>query len=334
MNSDPLFAPVSAFTYRILLVIRWQYVTSFFALLLLSQFLLTSFATISVANEPPKLSWAQDYYAHFNSAHPNDSSIKTKDAVGLKNKSSHKESINEYLVSEKLDGVRGYWDGKQLMSRNGHIFYAPAWFTKDFPATPLDGELWIARGKFEQVVSTVRKKTAVDEEWKWVKYFVFDLPASKSVFSERYQSLLQLIPTDSKTLKVVKQFRVKNEKVLFEHLRKIEYSGGEGLMLHHQSALYRHGDNHKLLKLKLSYDAEATVLAHKAGKGKYQRMMGSLMVENEEGIIFYIGTGFTDQQRQHPPKIGDVVTYRYRGLTRHGVPKHASFLRLRHDSDL
>jgi DNA ligase-1 len=44
-----------------------------------------------------------------------------------------------------------------------------------------------------------------------------------------------------------------------------------------------------------------------------------------------LGTGFTDAQRAAPPAIGTWVTYRYRGTTDKGVPRFASFLRVRED---
>lgn len=289
-------------------------------------FLITH-ALANAETQPPKLSSAQDYYTYFNSE-------PIRNDTEISRHARPKNPISDYFVSEKLDGVRGYWDGKKLLSRNGHIFHAPLWFTKDLPNTPLDGELWIARGQFEKVVSIVRKKHPIDEEWQQVKYCVFDLPASEVIFSERLKILSKIILADSKPMQLVKQFRVKNEKTLFALLDKIEQLGGEGLMLHHQSAFYRQGDNHDLLKLKVTHDAEAKVLGYKPGQGKYFGMMGSLKVENEEGVIFHIGTGFSDQQRKHPPKISEIVTYRYRGLTRYGVPKHASFLRIRYDDDL
>ena len=34
-----------------------------------------------------------------------------------------------WWLSEKLDGVRAYWDGTQFLSRNGNRYVAPEWFT-------------------------------------------------------------------------------------------------------------------------------------------------------------------------------------------------------------
>jgi DNA ligase-1 len=84
-----------------------------------------------------------------------------------------------------------------------------------------------------------------------------------------------------------------------------------------------------LLKLKPQLDAEATVVAHEAGQGKYRGVLGALVVMTPEGRQFRLGTGFTDAMRRHPPAIGSTVTYRYRDLTSTGLPKFASFWRVR-----
>ena len=68
------------------------------------------------------------------------------------------QDVRGWLMSEKLDGVRAYWDGQKLISRGGKIFSAPAWFIKDFPPFALDGELWSKRRDFENIVSIVRRK--------------------------------------------------------------------------------------------------------------------------------------------------------------------------------
>src|SRR5690606_1286923 len=71
-------------------------------------------------------------------------------ALLLANVYQNSADVADYWVSEKLDGVRAYWDGQQLISRQGNRFNAPPWFTANFPDTPLDGELWGGRGTFEQ----------------------------------------------------------------------------------------------------------------------------------------------------------------------------------------
>ena len=67
------------------------------------------------------------------------------------------QNITGWVMSEKLDGIRAYWDGKNLISRGGNIIYAPKWFTKDYPSFELDGELWTKRKDFENISSIVRQ---------------------------------------------------------------------------------------------------------------------------------------------------------------------------------
>lgn len=238
--------------------------------------------------------------------------------------------VREYLVSEKLDGIRAIWDGTQLVSRQGHPMQAPAWFTKRFPKQSLDGELWIARGQFELLSSTVRQSVPEDAAWQKVRYYVFELPDTAGSFADRARQIEQLVlHANSPYLKAIRQFHVNDEQALKRTLDSVVARHGEGLMLHRADAPYVTGRNHALLKLKPQLDAEAKVIAHLPGKGKYQGKMGALLVETPDGVQFRLGTGFTDAERANPPPIGSQVTYIYRDLTNKGKPKFASFLRIR-----
>ena len=240
--------------------------------------------------------------------------------------------ITQYLVSEKLDGVRAYWDGQQLQSRQGNVFHAPVWFISGLPFQRLDGELWIARNSFEKLVSIARKTSPVDAEWRLIKYMIFDLPDSKKRYSERYAEMQRLVKRlDIPHLKVVSQYRVNDHTALMHKLEDIVAAGGEGLMLHHADAHYQAGRSSDLLKVKPYLDAEAQVIAHLPGKGKYEGMMGSLMVEMPDGKRFRIGSGFSDKERGNPPPTGSLITYKYHGLTAGGIPRFASYLRIRDD---
>lgn len=240
--------------------------------------------------------------------------------------------VQQYLISEKYDGVRAVWDGKVLTTRQGNEIQAPTWFTKDFPKMPLDGELWLARGQFDALSGAVRKDIPVDAEWKNITYQIFELPNATGTFEARAKRIVYIIKkTNLPHLKAVAQFRVKNEAELNKKLKSIVANGGEGLMLHRADAAYITGRSYALLKLKLLLDAEATVVAHTKGKGKYVGKLGALIVETPEGLRFKLGTGFTDAQREHPPKIGSLVTYTYRAKTPNGKPKFASFLRERNE---
>jgi len=238
--------------------------------------------------------------------------------------------VSDYFISEKLDGVRAYWDGQRLVSRQGKIFWTPKWFIKDFPSQPLDGELWIARQLFSKVSGIVRQKRHNNKNWQQVKFMVFDLPNSKVTFSRRLAQISKLIAlSPSPYLKMIKQNRFNTEAQLMQQLNQVIIEGGEGLMLHRADALYQTKRSNDLMKLKRFEDAEATVLAHLTGKGKYQAMLGALLVKNQEGVTFKIGGGFSDIERANPPPIGSIITYKYYGKTNNNVPRFASFLRIR-----
>ena len=235
-----------------------------------------------------------------------------------------------YLVSEKYDGVRGLWDGQTLRSRAGNSIAAPAWFIAKLPKRSLDGELWVARGQFEKASSYVRKTTPQDDEWRQIKYMVFELPGAPGTFAERYEQLKKIIAqANFAQLIAVEQFRLADNAALKRKLEEIVRAGGEGLMLHRADAPYITGRNDALLKLKPLDDAEATVIGYVPGKGKYEGKMGALQVETADGKRFQIGTGFTDALRANPPAIGTLVTYTYRGFTKNGLPRFASYLRVR-----
>ena len=236
----------------------------------------------------------------------------------------------DYWVSEKLDGVRALWDGRRLISRNGYRFRAPAWFTRGFPEIPMDGELWMGRNTYDALSAAVRRTEPVDAEWRKIGFMAFDLPAAGGKFTQRYERLARIVADSaSPHLLLVEQFRVADEQELLKKLDDLVREGAEGLMLHRAASLYTAGRSDDLLKLKPHQDAEAVVLAHSPGKGKHAGRMGSVLVETGEGKRFFIGSGFSDEQRLSPPPPGTVITYKYYGLTSKGIPRFASFLRVR-----
>jgi DNA ligase-1 len=235
-----------------------------------------------------------------------------------------------FLVSEKLDGVRAFWDGHTLRFRSGRRIAAPDWFTSALPATALDGELWLGRGSFDRLSGMVRRNTPVDAEWRELRYMIFDLPGASDTFALRVQRLNQVVVNALQPwLQVVVQQRVPDAAALQALLRQTVQNGGEGLVLHRTNALWSPGRSDALLKLKPMPDEEARVVAHLPGKGRNQGRMGALLLEMSNGQRFALGTGFADAQRADPPPVGSLVTYRYRDRTPRGLPRFASFLRIR-----
>lgn len=240
--------------------------------------------------------------------------------------------VREYWISEKLDGVRGYWDGRSLRTRSGVEIAAPQWFIENWPDFAMDGELWIGRGRFDELSGIVRSQSASDESWRKVRFMVFDLPGHPGTFSERLLAIQNTLhKLQIPWLQPIEQFRVSGPQELNNLLAELSAQGGEGLMLHHQHARYHSGRSTAILKYKLYQDAEAKVIAYAPGKGKYQGMVGALIVEDEGGRRFRLGSGLSDADRAEPPPIGSWVTYRYNGLTSGGLPRFARYLRIRPD---
>ena len=192
-----------------------------------------------------------------------------------------------FWISEKYDGIRAYWNGSSLLTRNGHEINAPAWFTAGLPALALDGELWIGRGQIEAVSAAVRDRVPDDTAWRRVRFMVFDLPGHGGAFDARRTALEAAVAAARVDwLIAVQHSRVADERELRKRLADMVRSGGEGLMLRRAGSLYHHTRSGDLLKLKELLDAEARVVAYLPGKGKYAGMMGALKVEQGAGHAF------------------------------------------------
>ena len=240
--------------------------------------------------------------------------------------------LSGWWMSEKLDGVRAYWDGKRFLSRRGNLYHAPDWFIEGLPSVPLDGELWIDRRKFQRTVSIVRRQDKNDL-WRKVKYLVFDAPAAVGGFEDRLGFLKEtLIRGAAKFVCLHAQQRCGNLDVLRAELVRIVSLGGEGLMLRQPGSKYVAGRSSTLFKVKTFHDAEATVVGHQAGAGRHQGRMGALLVRLADGTDFAIGTGFSDRERENPPAVGATVTFRYQELSEAGVPRFPSWVGVRLDA--
>ena len=237
--------------------------------------------------------------------------------------------LSGWWMSEKLDGVRAYWDGKQFLSRNGNVYYAPDWFVEGLPDVPLDGELWLGRKKFQRAVSIARRQDKSDH-WRELRYLVFDAPTQAGGFEERTAFIKDLFA------RTKLEFATGHAHELcrsLDHLRtelaRIEALGGEGLMLRQPGSKYAVGRSATLLKVKTFHDADARVVGHVPGKGKHLGRLGALEVVLDNGVRFAVGTGFSDAERQKPPPVGSFITFRYQELSDGGVPRFPTYIRCR-----
>ncbi|PUE53513.1 DNA ligase [Limnohabitans parvus II-B4] len=235
-----------------------------------------------------------------------------------------------FWVSEKFDGVRAVWDGQVLRFRSGRVLSAPAWFVAALPSMPLDGELWMGRGQFDRLSGVVRKAVPDDEAWRAVKYLVFDVPGHAAPFKDR----VRLVQTTVQAARVpwlvsVTQEAVQDAPALQSLLQQTVRDGGEGLVLHRTDAHWRSGRTEALYKLKPEPDEEGRVVGYQPGKGRLQGQTGALLVQMPSGQRFALGAGLSDALRRDPPPVGVWVTYRYRDRTPSGLPRFASFVRVR-----
>ena len=236
-----------------------------------------------------------------------------------------KHHIDNWLMSEKLDGIRAYWDGKELLSKNGNKIYAPTWFLHNLPPFELDGELWTKRDDFENIQNIVLD-TNPSPKWEEITYNIFEIPNTKGNFEERLKKLeLWLVKNPSKNIKIIPQIKCKNQEHLEIYLKELLDKKAEGIMLKNPEKEYFSGRSDDILKVKKFFDDEGLVIGHNYKNGKFK----SLKLELKNKVIFNLGGGFSNQQRLNPPQIGDIITVKYYGFTKNQKPKFASFLRIR-----
>lgn len=242
--------------------------------------------------------------------------------------------VTGWLLSEKLDGIRGYWDGKQLFSKNGNSLHPPTLFVRNLPPFPLEGELWAGRNSFEQTVSIV-KKLQPHEGWLQLKFAIFDVPQAPGNFTERIDKARQWFTKHPSTYAfVIPQVPVRDHAHVQQELQRIQELGGEGLIVRKPDGLYTSGRSTEILKVKNYQDAEAVVVKHLPGKGRNEGRLGALLVLLADGTQFKIGSGFCDTERASPPPIGAQITFKYYGKYQSGIPKFPSYLRIRQDDGL
>ena len=251
-------------------------------------------------------------------------------ALELQKAKMYKENMNidNWYMSEKLDGIRAYWDGEKLLSKNKNIIHAPSWFTKDFPKFKLDGELWTKRNDFENIQSIILDKNP-SKYWNQITYNIFEVPEEKGDFLKRLEKIKKWKKTNNnKYIKIIKQIKCKDSKHLDVYLEKLINLKAEGVMIKNPSLEYFVGRSSNILKVKKFLDSEAVVIAinyHIHKKNKFK----SLVLKLDNNVVFNLGNGFSKEERINHPKIGDIVTFKYYNLTKFGKPKFASFLRIR-----
>ncbi len=237
------------------------------------------------------------------------------------------QNISGWVMSEKLDGIRGYWDGNQLYTKKGKKINVPKWFISNFPPFALDGELYTKRDDFEYIQRTVLDKVPSDG-WEKITYNIFEVPDSKGDFLHRLTKAKEWFSLHpNKNIRIIEQISCKDEEELNVFLEQIVALKGEGVIVKDPMQTYHTGRSPHILKVKKFQDMEGMVVGY--NYDKITNKFKSLILKIENGIKFNLGGGFSDQQKKNPPKIGDNITFKYYGFTKYGKPKFASFLRVR-----
>ena len=255
------------------------------------------------------------------------------------------QNVSGWLASEKLDGVRAYWDGENLLSRQGKKLNAPLSFTKNFPKFALDGELYAKELKFEEIQASVMDKLPDEKAWSRLKFHIFDVPEASGGLLDRLEVLAKFLKNEpNQNLIIIKQIKMRDNAQFLKFTENIIAKGGEGAVVREPNAPYERKRSKNALKFKKFKDAECEVIAVNKGNGKYEKFAGSITCkafggkddkerasEPKEGTIFKIGSGLSDENRQEPPKIGSIITYKFQNLTANGKPRFPIFLRVRED---
>lgn len=244
------------------------------------------------------------------------------------------QNLSGWVMSEKYDGVRGFWDGENLLSKNGKQIHAPKWFLDALPPFAIDGELWCGRENFQKAVSITADLNPSDE-WRDIRYMIFDVPNAKGDLHDRLGILEQfLAKNESKFIIIIAQIPIKSKSHAFEFLDEITNKGGEGIVLRDPKAPYSHSRSTKILKLKHFKDSECEIISINEGKGRLKGHLGSITCKDlQSKEIFKIGSGFSDEIRKNGLKIGQIITYKYQNLTNKNKPRFPVFLRVRSDFD-
>lgn len=247
-------------------------------------------------------------------------------------------NLINYAVSEKFDGIRALWDGQNMFSKSGKILAIPPCFSDKLSPLGLkngdfvEGELWIDYGAFDEISSVILRKNPTCTDFERVKYLIFNAHLGES--SDFLANLSQVKGildsqnlTQDRCIQVINQHRFATQKELSDFFNTVIAKGGEGVIVR---------DSRVAFKLKPQNDAECKIVDYSRGKGRIRGKVGAIICESladknsgiEKGVIFRIGSGLSDKMRENPPKIGTIITYKFSGISKNGIPKHTRFLRI------
>lgn len=151
------------------------------------------------------------------------------------------DDVTGWIVTEKFDGCRAYWDGEQLWSRGGKAIDIPDEWRDALPGTSLDCELFGGYGK-QRAVVTAARYGRIDGT---MRLMVFDAPEAAGDYLARMATVAV-----NEVVKLVPISIASSTRHAIETMEEVQARGGEGLMLRHPDLQYRPGRTNKMLKMK------------------------------------------------------------------------------------
>jgi DNA ligase 1 len=211
------------------------------------------------------------------------------------------QTVDGWLASEKIDGIRALWNGREFISRNGVTFAVPDWFKVGMPDCPLDGEFFA--GSLGLTISATQSG-----RWQEVVFHAFDAP-SEDKFKDRVARLATMaLPAHCD---VVRHWLTDTVGAI-RKADEIAGAGGEGLVVRDPSKPYAAGRSSAALKIKPTRSAEMIVHGYH-GKG---------IIGDWCGVTVKLNTG-------EKVELGDRVTFAFSGVTDNGIPRCPSFVAIR-----
>lgn len=212
---------------------------------------------------------------------------------------NNKHTNRSWLWSEKYDGVRAKWDGKNLITRGGLILDIPF----DLPLNhELDGELFAGYNTRQSVIECMYADSK-SSCWDHVVFKVFDIPSIQRPFEARYDELKKLAKT-LPDISVVKQSQLDEHETFGSILSTVVNKGGEGLIIRDPLHYPYTGRNIKKgVKYKPAICGEGIV------KGK-----NSIQEDGNESVFYAV--------TPDEANIGDNVVFTFSGRTKTGKPEY------------
>jgi len=222
----------------------------------------------------------------------------------------HKDENPEgWFMSEKLDGIRAYWDGEQFWSKNASIINVPESFKAGLPTYPLDGELWSGYGEDDLTVFHIKqtcRKKIVHSDWTKIKFYVFDAPKIEATYDKRHFFLQNNIPKfGNPNIFLIPMQKCNGKEHLQNHLEEIINKSGEGIMIYNPNSLYLPGRTKNVLKVKKYFECYVTFL--KLCEKSYK-----VLCEQENGEKNYIKC--STEFYRNPPTAGEKFLIRHLGF--------------------